>query len=71
MTNAYYNSIYNRILKAAIYNMKQFKFDIVVYDEIEYFPRDIRDSHFYYPFIDQKTMINSLAVDYNGDETTV
>ena len=37
-THNEYRKIYNKILKAAKYNLKQFKFDVVVYDEIEHFP---------------------------------
>jgi len=46
--------------------MKQFKFDIVVYDEKETFPKDVRNSKFYYPFIDQKSVIGKYEIDHDG-----
>lgn len=41
---------------------------MVVYDEIEHFPKDVRNTRFTYPFIDQKTVVNKVAVRYDGDE---
>ncbi len=67
-THRIYRSIYYNMIRAAKYNIKQFKFDIVVYDEKETFPKDIRNDRFYYPFIDQKTVVNKLQVDYDGDD---
>ena len=48
--NEIYLNIYNRLMFEHKYYLEQFVFQMVVYDEIEYFPNSIKDEHFMYPF---------------------
>jgi hypothetical protein len=68
VTHKSYKSIYEKEVKATKYNLKQFIFDTVVYDEIEYFPKDIRNTRFTYPFVDQKTLVDKLELNFDGTE---
>ena len=67
-THGNYSAIYETVLAAAKWDIEQFKFGVVVYDEIEHFPKDVRNTRFTYPFIDQKTVVNKIAVRYDGDQ---
>ena len=50
-TNEQYLKIYDYTFRKTMYDLNQFKFGVVVYDETEHFPKDIRNSRFNYPFV--------------------
>lgn len=58
-----YQKLYKAAKQYANYNNKQFKFGLVVYDEIENFPKDSRNSRFNYPFQNQKTITNEYRIE--------
>ena len=60
--------IYNRLMDEHKYYLQQFVFQMVIYDEIEYFPKSIKDKHFMYPFENQKHIINKYKLKYNNTQ---
>ena len=70
-TNEQYSKIYDYIQRKTMYNIKQFKFGIVVYDETEHFPKDIRNSRFNYPYVNQKHVTHQFGIhDLEGEVET-
>lgn len=65
-TNWAYLGIYENLVYNYEYNLEQFKFDVVIYDEIEHFPNSIKNDRFYYPYTSAKTELNQIAVDFNS-----
>ena len=68
-----YMNIYQNAKNYAEYNLQQFRFGLVVYDEIENFPKDSRNSRFMYPFTNQKTVTGEYLIEpkYKTKKTAI
>ena len=58
-----YNMYYNGMLGALQSTMKNFQFELVVYDEVEEFPMNKHHENFTYPFVQMKRRLNYYKPD--------
>ena len=60
-----YKTIYDKVKEDYDYALKQFNFELIVYDETEYF-RDAGEEGFDYPYSNQKNNLNYYAPTLNN-----